>query len=148
MREDDRVLGAMNALRPLGGVAIGDAEVALAAVDRYKESQIAGFVSMVGGPIAVVVGAVAATLLLGFTAVGVGVAVVLAGAYFVLGAAVGLAVGQLSSLGSACCYRIPGDRAAGVATTLVEVLMVAALFLVPAALGFAAIAVCRSLGLA
>ena len=102
LRGEDRVLGARNALRPLGGVVIGDAERALAAVDRYKESQTAGFVSMFGGPIVVVVGAVVATLLLGFTAVGVLlVAVLLAGSYFGLGAAVGLAVGQVLRRGQA-----------------------------------------------
>ena len=147
MRDDDRVLGAMNAIRPLHGVVVGDAERALAAVDRYKEGQTAGFVSMVGGPIAVVIGAVVATVLLGFSAVGAGVAVVLAGAYFGLGAAVGLAVGQLSSRARRAALRLPGDRAAAVASTLVEVVMVVSLFLVPAALGFAAVAVCRSLGL-
>ena len=147
IRDDDRVLGAMNALRPLGGVVIGDGERALAAVDGYKESQMAGFVSMVGGPFVVVIGAVVATVLLGFTAVGTGLAVVLAGAYFALGAAVGLAVGRLSSRAGRAARRLPGDRAATVAMALAEVMMVVALLLVPAALGFAAIAVCQALGL-
>ena len=147
IRDDDRVLGAMNAIRPLHGVVIGDAERALAAVDRYKESQVASYVSMLGGPIVVVVGAVIATLLLGFTAVGAGVAVVLAGAYFGLGAAVGLAVGQLSSRARRAALRLPGERVAAVTSTLAEVVVDLSLFLVPAALGFAAVAVCSSLGL-
>jgi len=147
IRDDDRVLGAMNALRPLGGVVIGDGGRALAAVDGYKESQMAAFVSMVGGPFVVVIGAVVATVLLGFTAVGTGLAVVLAGAYFALGAAVGLAVGRLSSRAGRAARRLPGDRAATVAMALAEVMMVVALLLVPAALGFAAIGVCQALGL-
>ena len=147
MRDDDRVLGAMNALRPLGGVVIGDGERALAAVDRYKESQMAGFVSMVAGPIVVGVSAAVGILLFGFTAVGAVVAVVLAGSYFALGAAVGMAVGQVSSRARRAALRLPGDRAAAVGSTLVEIAMVVSLFLVPAALGFGVITVCRALGL-
>ena len=147
LRNDERVLGAMNALRPLHGVVVGDAERALAAVDRYKESQTAGFLSMTGGPIAVVVGGVLGTLLFGFSAVGAGVTAVLAGAYILLGPVVGLAVGQLSSRARRAALRLTGDSAAAAASTAVEVLAMVGLFLVPAGLGFAAIAVCRSLGL-
>jgi hypothetical protein len=148
LRNDERVLGAVNALRPLHGVTVGEAERALAAVDRYKESQTAGFLSMTGGPIAVVVGGFLGTLLLGFTAVGAVVTAVLAGAYILLGPVVGLVVGQLSSRARRAALRVRGDSAAAATSTVVEVLGMVALFLVPAVLGFAAIGVCQSLGLA
>jgi hypothetical protein len=148
LRGEDRVLGAMNALRPLGGVVVGDAERALAAVDRYKESQMAGFVSMLGGPVAVVVGGVVGGVLIGFTALGAGLAAGLAAAYVLLGPAIGIVVGQVSSRARRAALRLPGDRRALVASTVVEVLSVVTLFLVPAALGFAAITVGQVLGLA
>ena len=146
LRGEDRVLGAMNALRPLNGVAIGDAERALAAVDRYKEGQAAGFASMVGGPIVIAVGAVVGGIFLGFGAVGIGLAVVFAIAYLFVGAVVGQIVGPIASRARRLARLIDDEGMAERATWAVEVGQVVALIGIPALLGLAAMAIGASMG--
>jgi hypothetical protein len=141
LRGEDRVVGAMNALRPLDGVLIGDAERALAAVDRYKEGQASGFASMVGGPIVVGVGAVVGGIVLGFDSVGLGLAILVAIAYFFIGAVVGQVVGGVASRARRRARVIDDERTAVLATSAVEVGQVVALIGIPAALGLAAMAI-------
>jgi hypothetical protein len=141
LRGEDRILGAMNALRPLNGVAIGEAERALAAVDRYKEGQASGFASMVGGPIVVSIGAVVGGLLFGFGSVGVGLAVVLAIAYFFIGAVVGQVVGRVASRARRRARVIEDERMAEGAIWAVEAGQLVALVGIPAFLGVTAMVI-------
>src|SRR4051794_41160299 len=141
MRGDDRVLGAINALRPLGGVVIGDAERALAAVDRYKEGQAAGFMSMLAGPVVIGIAAIIGGILFGVTSLGVALAAVSAIGYFFGGAVVGQVLGRIQSRARRWASRIADDGRSTRAVALVEAGQIVALIAIPVLTGLVAMAI-------
>jgi len=96
LRDDERILGAHNALRGID-IVIGAAQRSLEAVDRYKESQMAGMGGLVLFPAGVVVGFAIGSLVVGITlsAILIGVGLIAAGIF--VGPWFGWQVGTLSS---------------------------------------------------
>ncbi len=148
LREDDRVLGAYNALADID-VVIGEARRSLEAVDRYKETQVSGFAAMVYWPVGLLIGLVAGTLAAGVSVVAIVVVagVAIAGYTRYLAPAFGMAVGTLSSRIDRLAMRANQRVLLGVGRVLATLTWLAVFFGVPIAIGLTIVILSRRLGL-
>lgn len=98
LRDDDRVLGAHNALADTH-IVIGDAQRSLEAVDHYKEAQASGIAAIVYWPVGLIAGLVLGTVIAGLSVVATAIVglLAIAGWTLALGPGFGWAVGSISS---------------------------------------------------
>ncbi len=148
LREEDRVLGAYNALADID-VVIGEARRSLEAVDRYKETQVSGFAAMAYWPVGLLIGLVAGSLAGGVSVVAIVVVagIGIAGYTLYLAPAFGMAVGTLSSRIDRLAMRANQRILLGIGRALATLSWLAAFFGVPIAIGLAVSIVSRRLGL-
>jgi hypothetical protein len=148
LRDDDRVLGAYNALADID-VVIGGARRSLEAVDRYKEAQMGGFAALAYWPFGLLVGLVLGTLVGGISivAIVVVVGVAIAGYALFLAPAFGIAVGTLSSRIDRLAMRANQGVVVSIGRAFATMVGVAVFLGVPVMIGLAIAIASRWLGI-
>ena len=148
LRDDDRVLGAHNALSETE-VVIGQAQRSLEAVDHYKETQASGIAAIVVWPAGLVVGFAVGTLLAGLSVVAAitvfGLAI--AGYALFLAPAFGSFVGGLASRLDRLAMRAENGLVVQAGRGAASVVWYVLFFGGPVAIGFFLTVGIRGLGL-
>lgn len=148
LRDDDRVLGAYNALGDID-IVIGRAQRSLGAVDRYKETQTLGITSLATWPAGLAIGGVVGLIVTGVSIMAVIVLALLAVAGWVaaLGPLYAYAVGTTGSRLDRLAMRLNWGPAVMVGRFAAQGLETLLFFGGPVVIGFAVVAACRWVGL-